>query len=64
VQRLNALVGGAAIGNAAAALGVSVGAGGAVGGGQPVSMNVQLQGGKTGVTAGSGGGGGGRGYGY
>lgn len=32
---------------------------------QPVSMNVQLQAGKTGVTAGAGGGGGGgRGYGY
>ena len=56
-------MGGAAIGNAA----LGVGGGAAVGGGgqaagQPVSMNVQLQGGKNGVAAGAGAGG--RGYGY
>ena len=55
-------MGGAAIGNAAA-LGVGAPVNVATtAAGQPVSMNVQLQGSKNGVTATAGGGG--RGYGY
>lgn len=56
-------MGGAAIGNAALGVGAA-GVGVSQVAGQPVSMNVQLQGGKNGVTAAAGGGSGGRGYGY